>query len=271
MSGPGSVSVVIAVGGGLRSAPGCAEAFRQQLDAGRGDEVIVQTGEARDLVPQLWARGIEKSSGEIVALTVGSMLPAAGWADTVRREMERPIAGVGGAIEPAAGLDASGWAVHLCRYSAYLQPFEARESDGLPGDNAAYRRSELERCREAWSEGFWETEVDPLLRGNGGVLRITPDLEVRQVAGAGFAAFCMNRLRHGARSGRERAFALSFGGRLLRALAFPAVPFVLLQRIAGRARPRGHGRAFVRALPLLTVFLCSWAAGEAAGLLRGKL
>jgi hypothetical protein len=265
---PGSISIVIAVGGGIRPASGSIESFRAQLDSARGDEVLVEEGSASTLVPQLWARGIERASGEIVALTIGSMVAEPGWAREVRRAMDQRVAGVGGAIEPAEGLDAVGWAVHLCRYSAYLRPFDARDTDGLPGDNAAYRRSDLDSCREIWRNGFWESEVDPWIRRNGGRLRMTPDLAVRHVSGAGFAAFCLNRIRHGARSGRQRARSLSPAGRLLHAMGSPAVPFLLLGRISRRASPRGYGRVLLRAAPSLFLFLCAWAAGEAIGYLR---
>ncbi|MGH9441815.1 MAG: glycosyltransferase [Thermoanaerobaculia bacterium] len=269
MSAPGSISVVVAFGGGLRPAAGCVDSFRSQLDPGRGDEVLIEEGSAETLVPELWARGIERASGEIVALTVGSMEAAPGWADGIRSEMAQRLAGVGGAIEPGAELDLVGRAVHLCRYSSYLRPFEEGDADGLPGDNAAYRRSDLESCREIWKLGFWETEVDPVLRRNGGRLKMTSRIALKHVSGAGVAAFCRNRIRHGMRSGSHRAGRLSRGGRMLRAAASPLVPFVLLRRIGRRASSRGRGRDFRRAWPIVFLFLCVWSAGEAAGYVRG--
>ena len=83
----GSISVVVAVGGGLRPATGCADSFLAQLDPERGDELLLETGSASALVPQLWTRGIQRASGEIVALTIGSMVAEPGWADEVRAAM----------------------------------------------------------------------------------------------------------------------------------------------------------------------------------------
>ena len=268
MSRGGSISVVVASGGGLRPASGCVESFRAELDPSAGDELLVEEGDDSTLVPELWARGLEKASGQIVAFTIGSMVAAPGWAAEIRAAMAAGCAGVGGAIEPGEALDAVGRAVHLCRYSGYLLPLEERDVDGLPGDNAAYRRSDLERCREVWSGGFWETEVDPCLRRAGGRLRMTPRLLIRHESGARFAPFCVNRFRHGMRSGRQRGAGLPGGRGLLRAAGAPAVPFVLLLRIWRRASARGRAGMFFRALPVLFPFLCFWAAGEAVGYLR---
>jgi hypothetical protein len=52
---------------------------------------------------------------------------------------------------------------------------------------------------------------------------------------------------------------------MFRALSSPAVPAVLLLRIARRAASRGRVRGFLLGLPYLVLFLSLWAAGEAAG------
>ena len=88
----------------------------------------------------------------------------------------------------------------------------------------------------------------------------------------GFSAgrFFRRRYLHGRYFAARRACDFAAGPRLLRAAAFPAVAALLLSRIGARVWKHGRHRAkFVMALPLVAAFLLAWAAGEAAGYLRG--
>lgn len=254
----------------MEAQPRHLDAFRSELDPGMGDELLVEQASGNStLAPQLWARGIGRARGEIVALTLASMAPVPGWAAAVRDAMSDGIAGVGGAIEPAPGLTALDWAVHLCRYSAYLLPFPSASVSTLPGDNAAYRRESIERWRPLWAGEFWETEVDAALVESGARLILTPAIVVRHARSAGFAGFCRNRFLHGIRSGQARRKTASRFTTAVRILGAPLVPFVLLTRIARRAAPR-YLRPLVASLPFLLPFLAAWALGEAVGGCRSK-
>ena len=265
-----ALSVVVAAPSGLASPPEARQAFLAQLDPSCGDELIVEKGEPGVLVPALWARGIARSRGRIVALTLGSMTPDPGWERALRETLTGDLAGVGGAIEPEPAMSRLDWAIHLCRYSSYLLPFPDNDVKDLPGDNAAYLREAIEPLREIWKDGFWETEVDAALAKNGGRLRVTPRMIVRQGRSAGFTAFCRNRYRHGIESGRHRARLFSLPGRLLRCLFFPAAAAAMLLRIRRRSGERGRAAGFRRGLPLLAVFLFVWSLGEAVGYLKGN-
>ncbi|HEX7251293.1 MAG TPA: hypothetical protein VF376_00335 [Thermoanaerobaculia bacterium] len=265
------VSVVMAAPAGSVELESARLAFEAQLDSARGDELIVERGETSAiLVPELWTRGILRSSGEIVALTLASMVPDPNWVKIVRGSFDGSVAGVGGAIEPVDTMRSLDWAIHLTRYSGYLLPFRARDADDLPGDNAAYWRKAIDPVREVWTGGFWETAVDRALRRSGQRLRLIPEMLVRQGRSAGARAFCRNRFRHGRYHGMEMGRGRPRSARWLRALSSPAVPFILLLRIGRRAFARGRARGFLLALPYLCLFLPAWAAGEAAGYLRGS-
>ena len=266
-----SLSVVIAAPRGMKEPPGARAGFEAELDAGAGDELILERGEDSSvLVPVLWSRGIARSRGDVVALTLCSMTPDAGWRRAIFETMGDGFAGVGGAIEPASRMRALDWAIHLCRYSAYLLPFEERDDEDVAGDNAAYRREAIDFVRAAWADGFWETEVDAQLSRLGWCLRVTPRMVVRQGPSVSFLAFCRNRLVHGFRSGRERAGRFTPAGRLARSLLWPAAAAVMLSRIRRRAASRGRSGGFRRGLLPLSVFLLLWTAGEAVGYLRGR-
>src|SRR5437016_5628886 len=96
-----SITVVI----GSTSPPECIAACLGALESQRdGAQVLVceATASGPDLrerfpwatfverpaatVPELWRDGIDRSEGEIVALTIGCMQPAAEWLSTIRAE-----------------------------------------------------------------------------------------------------------------------------------------------------------------------------------------
>src|SRR4029453_15040494 len=93
----------------------------------------------------------------------GSRGSGAGW---LLGGMEPGVAGVGGGFTLAPGTGPAGWALFFLRYSAFI---EERWRDGpvggeIAGDNALYRRADLEACAPFDREGFWEVEIHRQLR-----------------------------------------------------------------------------------------------------------
>ena len=132
-----TVSVVIGSNAPPESLAACLEALEPQRD---GVEVLVQEGrpspaELRDrfpwadfafapaqLVPEHWRDGIDRASGEIVALTIAPMIPAPDWIATIR-ELGGRYEAFAGAIEPGADLRLVDWAEYFCRYARDMPPF----------------------------------------------------------------------------------------------------------------------------------------------------
>ena len=275
-----TVTVVIGSNAPPESLAACLEALEPQRE---GVEVLVQEGrpspaDLRDrfpwadfalapdqLVPEHWRDGIDRASGEIVALTIAQMIPAPDWIEAIRRlHAEHEV--VGGAIEPGPRLRLVDWGESFCRYSRDMLPFPARTSDDLPGDNAAYSRARLESVRELYRDGFWEPDVHRRLGADGVVLLQTPELVVRQGRSAGFSAFFRQRLQHGRSHGRQRGSQTSRGHALIRMLLAPVVPFVMTTRVAtlvfGKGRHRGR---LLAAAPLVFAFNVAWGLAEGLG------
>jgi hypothetical protein len=225
------------------------------------------------LVPHHWRDGIDAASGEIVALTISQMIPAADWIATIRHELAAGDV-VGGAIDPGAGLRIVDWAEYFCRYSRDMRPFPLRETPDLPGDNAAYRRERLESVRESYRDGFWEPDVHRALAAEGVPLPQTPELVVRQGRSAGFNAFAAQRTRHGRAYGQQRGVRFSTARNIVGVLASPLVPFLMTLRVVQLVvkKRRYRGRLVV-ALPAVFALNVVWAVAEARGhldVLRGK-
>jgi hypothetical protein len=281
-----SVSVVIGASVPTPALASCLAALEPQRD---GAEVLVMEGrpgpdelrrrfpwasfisQPGRLVPELWRDGIQRSSGDIVALTIGCMEPAPDWIETIKAQ-HRDCDVVAGAIEPGRYLRLRDWAEYFCRYARDMLPFPEHRCLDLPGDNASYKREVLERTRDLYRDGFWEPVVHRWLADDGQTLRHSPSLVVRQGRSAGLRAFVHQRWRHGRVHGRQRGADFTSVRNLLGVPASPVVAGLLTARAMGEAWRRRRLRVrFVCALPLLVLFNAAWAAGEARGHLDALL
>ncbi len=234
------------------------------------DVCLVRAPETR-YIPELWAVGVERAAGEVVALTTAHCVPADDWVARVLEAHDaHDAAGIGGAIENDPAATAADWAVYFCRYHRFMPPLAAGPTADIAGDNASYKRWALDRTRDLWRDGFWEPDIHAEILRRGGTLRLEPRIVVRHVRSFGVAGFVRNRYRHGRQYGRSQGRTLGPGARVGRALRAPLVPAVLTGRVASAVRRAGrHAGPFARALPLLGLFTASWALGEAVGYLHG--
>jgi len=218
------------------------------------------------LTPVLWSTGLAMSKGRIVAFTTGQFCVGREWARSLIAGIDGGATGAAGGLELAKGNGASDAAVFFLRYSAFLgaraRPEEVRE---IPGDNAAYAREALDRHAASFEKGFWEVEFHDRIRGEGARLKFVPGAESQFLSGHGFRSFAAHRFAHGCHFARWRVHVAGRPAwKIL--LASPAVPLLLVSRIARRVLPRPSDRLrFVSALPALFAFATAWAAGEAWG------
>jgi len=280
LSAEPTVSVVIGSTASPDSLRACLDALEPQRD---GVEVIVAEAtpspdvvrtrydwarfmERRNaLVPELWRDGIDAATGDVVALTISPMVPAPDWIASIRTEHGAHDA-VGGAIDPGRSLRASDWGEYFCRYAREMRPFAAGEKGDLAGDNAAYKRSLLERWSADYRDGFWEPEFHRRLTANGIGLWHTPSVVVFQGRSGGALAFVRQRLKHGRKYGRQRGARFSRARNAIGVAAAPLVPFLMTARVLREVFARGRYRLRVLVvLPVIFGFEVVWAFAEAAG------
>jgi hypothetical protein len=219
-------------------------------------------------VPDLWERGIEESRGEIVAITAAGFLPREDWIEQIMAAHTSAAVATGGAIEKLEPASLLAWAVYFCRYSQFMLPLAKGPTVEIAGENASYKRSALDACRASWRNGFWEPTVHAEIRKLGGHLSIDPGIVVDYSSTFGFGAFVRQRFWHGRQFGSARSRRVSSLLRLAYLLASPIVPLLLLCRIAGRVVSKArHLQKLILCVPLMTIFLCAWAIGEASGYL----
>ena len=221
------------------------------------------------LIPELWSRGMAHAAGRHVAITTAHFEPAPDWVSAVRAAHARlDAAGIGGPIDPPRDGSAKDWATYFLRYSNTFHLAGEQTVRDIPGDNASYDATALQRHWAAIARGFWEPDFHRLVLAEGRTLAWVPAMRVTQRASYPFGAFCRQRLLHGREFGSSRVRDKASGVRLARLALSPLIPFVFLLKIAARvAGSRRDLAPFVYSLPVLFVFVLVWALGEAWGYL----
>lgn len=224
------------------------------------------------LIPHLWARGISMAQGAWVVLTTSQFVPADDWLPRFRKHTgSERIVGIGGFIDPPRGVGLAAWATWFLRYSAYFHLRRQQPVQDLAGDNAAYRRKDLNAHAEVMDDGFWEPDFHRLVLQEDRELLFDPQVRVRQRTSFGARRFCRQRRHHGRQFGARRMQGRGLALRLAGVLSFPLIPPLLLAKVARRVLIYGrHFGAFLACLPVLTLFVTAWSLGEVEGYWRAR-
>lgn len=216
-------------------------------------------------VARMRGLGIARSRGDVVALLEGDCMPAPGW---LRRVSElRPVAAVGGAIEPGTFVRGVDWAAYFCEFAQFMAPLPATVAQ-LPGTNVVYRRAALPAAERLEAEGMFETFLNATLGADA--LSSDSSLLVRHERRWRRGAAIATRFHHG----RVFAALRVRGAPLARRVSFVplalALPVVLAARVfrevIGRRR---YVRQALRSAPWIAGLSIAWAAGELAGYVAG--
>jgi hypothetical protein len=230
---------------------------------------------SREHHDELRARGLALARGSIVALIEDHGIPAPDWSASIHASLLEAslgprFAAVGGAIEN--GVDRPlNWAVYFCDFIRYQNPVQAGDSAFASDANIAYRRAALESIRAVWQDAFHEPSVNEALRSRGEMVALAPDMVLYQHRqGLRFGSALRERFVWG-RSYAALRGRLAPQRRALWALFSPALPALLLARMTAMAwKKRRTLTPFLKALPLTSMLLVSWALGELAGYVTGR-
>jgi hypothetical protein len=228
-------------------------------------------GGSREHHDELRARGLAAARGEIIGLLEDHARPDAHWAERVSSGHQQGFAAVGGAIEN--GVDRPlNWAVYFCDFGLYQNPVAAGASPFVSDANVTYKRSALETVRSSWEAVFHETTVNWALTSRGEKLALSPEVIVFQHRdGLDIGSALKERYVWGRSYAATRSQLLDRPRRLVHAALAPALPAILLYRMAGNVFRKGRnvGR-FAKALPLTALLTVSWSLGEFLGYLTAR-
>lgn len=285
------VSVVIGSVESEHSIDGCLDSIRAALRGTRSEVFVIDASSDRSaeiaerelgsasvlrcavgtLTPELWARGIARSTGRVVMLTTGHFAVEPTWVESLTKALGEGETGAAGRIELDDATSVTDRAVFYLRYSEFLsEPERVRRGiAGIPADNAAYNGDAIRRFVKTSDDGFWEVEFHRQLHAAGGSLAMVPRATATYGRSFSFATIARHRFHHGRHAGAWRA--LRGGQSVVRiVLAAPLVPFVLALRTWRRVRSLApHRRRFLRVLPAYLALAAVWAIGEVAGALSG--
>ncbi len=240
-----------------------------QMIAERFPRVVLEAGLTGRSIPELRWRGMRAARGEMVAVIEDHCLVTPGWAAEILRHAGSDFGVVGGPVENGSRERILDWAFFLAEYGPCMPPLAAGETDAVPGNNAAYRRSLLPLDEPAWAT-LWESFLQNELRKRGLRSFLSPVMLVYHKKSFRLGEMLEQRFLYSRSFAAMRARAMTAGRRLLYAGLSILLPGLLLWRISRcLIAKRRNGREFLLGLPAIVLFVLSWAAGEMVGYLAG--
>ena len=247
----------------------CGESLRQAVRERFPAVRILET--PRDTsIPDMRAIAFREATAPAVAVIEDHVVVPPDWAAQLL-DAQRTFGGViGGPIENAATDRLVDWAAFLCEYSHCIPPLPEGPSEWLPGNNVVYPRALLERHQSVLGGGRWENHLHDALRRDGVPLICRPEITVGHKKHYTVSEYVSQRFLYARSYAGARVAGASRAKRLAYGMAAFALPGLLFARTVSRVlRKRRHRSELVRSLPLLMVFVVSWAAGEVVGYVAG--
>jgi hypothetical protein len=256
-----SLEVVVVDRCGAHVRSGVAERF---------PETVVVAVPPGTTIPEMRAAGLRRARGSAIAVIEDHVIVPPDWP---RRLLDGLAGGadvVGGSVQNAATESTVDWAAFLCEYSHMLAPTGGDRVEGLTGNNVVYRRRLVEKYAWVLEQGRWEDQLHAAMRNDGVALTCRPDIVVAHKMHYRIRDYVSQRYLYARSYAGMRRAEMATARRAAFALGAVALPPVLFARIVNRVRASGRHRAeLMRSLPLLVLFVCAWAAGEAVGYAAG--
>jgi GT2 family glycosyltransferase len=285
------LSVVIPLVSGLQSINECLEAMGKQRGAVKAEIIVVDR--CRDLssehirqcfpnvkliqadaekgIPELRSIGIAAATGEIIAITEDHCIVPETWFERILDGHRLGYRVVGGAVENGSIKRVRDWAAFLCEYSYFFPPLAGGETTGITGNNTSYTRDVLDSVDESVRRDCWEFFLHEELKNMGIKFLSAPANVVIHKKEFDFCYFLSQRFNYSRSFAAMRSRRTSFLMRTYYLVLTPALPLLLLWRIAGQiAQKKRYYREFLFSLPLLSLYGLSYAAGELMGYLFGE-
>jgi len=283
------LSVVIPSVNGWSDLEGCLQALAQQsgrvtievLVADRVGETVrtrlrgqyphIRLLEFRSAtsIPALRASAFRVARAEIVGVIEDHVIVPPDWAQRMIAAHHEGGQVVGGTVDNSARERLVDWAAFLCEYSHCLAP-PAGPTAWLAGNNVTYRRSLLECFRDTVSQERWEDYLHDAMQRAGITLVSRPDIRVGHKKHYTVGEYLCQRYLYARSYAGMRVEKAGQIQKFAYGLAAFALPPILLYRTVSRVlRARRYRQELVRSLPLLMLFVSSWAVGEAIGYWRG--
>lgn len=219
---------------------------------------------------ELAARAVAEATGDRIILTEDHCVPEPDWVRKLYDAQAPGRAAVGGLVQASADSNSVDWAFYAVDFFRYMSPARRGPSPSLTVCNVAYRRDQLQSIQSLWTEIFHETAINEALRERFGQLWLAPEARVRMRRNVRFGDAVYERYAFGRLFGCTR-LQFAPAKRLYYSVFAPALPLLLLGRIAGRSlRSWQNAIRFLRAIPVLVSLVVAWSWGEWLGYVTRK-
>ena len=286
---PAELSVVVPAVNTLDDLIGCLTALEAQSDVPLeilvvdrlGGEVRAELGRRfprariipvpRDTtIPRMRELAFDAATGDAVAVIEDHVIVPPGWARALLDARRETGAVIGGSIDNAARSSVVDWAAFLCEYSHCITPLPAGPTNALPGNNVIYDRALLQRYRETIAAGKWENHLHDAMHRDGVPMILRPEIGVGHKKHYTVGEYLSQRFLYARSYAGERVKGMPLAKRLSYGAAAFALPPLLMYRTVMRVlAKRRYRMQLVLSLPLLVLFITSWAAGEIVGYWAG--
>jgi hypothetical protein len=217
-------------------------------------------------IPMMRALAFAEAQGEFVAVIEDHVIVPSGWTRQMLAAAREGEQVVGGSVENVATEHLVDWAAFLCEYSQCIPPLPAGKADWLTGNNVIYPRALLSRYTALVGAGAWENQLHDALRRDGIRLECRPEIQVGHKKHYTVGEYLSQRYFYARSYAAARVAGVSFARRLAYGAAALGLPPLLFGRTISRVfAKRRHRAELLRSLPLLALFVSSWAFGEVVG------
>jgi glycosyltransferase involved in cell wall biosynthesis len=237
--------------------------------AERFPRVVLHAGLTGQSIPELRWRGMRAARGDLIAVIEDHCLVTPQWAAEILQSAKADYGVVGGPVENASRERMLDWAFFLAEYGPCMPPLAEGETDAVPGNNAVYRRSVLPLDEPVWAH-VWESFLQNELRKRGIRIFLNPAMLVYHKKSFRLGEMLSQRFLYSRSFAAMRAARMGRSRRLFYAAASLVLPVLLLWRIFRCTQSKHRNlREFLIGLPVIVLFVLSWAAGEVTGYLAG--
>lgn len=248
----------------------CGPEVRAFLRKKHPTVVVIEANETRS-IPKLRAMGMSAAKGRLIAILEDHCNVDRGWMEVIRRAHEAGHQAIGGAVENGSTERIVDWAVYFCEYARFMLPVAKGIVPEITGNNSVYDREALAKLGAGLNEEVWEAFLHQKLKEHGVAFYSDPELVVSHKKEFGFGYFMSQRYHYSRSFSGMRLDKAPLGKKLMYAAATSVLlPPLLLWRMAKTVRRKGRlGGQFIKALPVICIFLVPWTWGEVVGALFG--
>lgn len=221
-------------------------------------------------LPVLLAAGLERATGNIIAMTDTSCVVADNWIPSIMKAHQSQAPIIGGAVEVSESRKMVDWAAYFCDYSDFMPPLKAGLGDVVPGNNISFKRTALTEGKEFTENGFWKTMWVRKLQESGIEVIRDPSILVYFTKSYDFVPFLIRRFHHGRCFAGRRGMKLNLSKLAFYFVGSCVLPFIFLARtVLPILAKKRRLKELLFSSPIIILAIVCWSFGETCGYLTG--